>query len=104
MEIRPRQLAVAGAIAAAGFLGVGALTAASAQDSGDDSTTTTVEEQPGTDDGTTADQPHDDGTSTDARSDEDCPHDGQGRDGRGGRPGHRGDGDGQQEEEGDTAS
>ena len=35
MEIRPRQLAVAGAIAAAGFLGVGALTAASAQDSGD---------------------------------------------------------------------
>jgi hypothetical protein len=86
MEIRPRQLVVAGAIAAAGFLGVGALTAASAQDSGDDSSTTTVEEQPSTDDG----------TSADAKSDEDCPHDGEGR---GGRPGDRGEQQREQDEE-----
>ena len=99
MEIRPRQLVVAGAIAAAGFLGVGALTAASAQDSGDDSPSTTVEEQPSTDDGTTADQPSDDGTSTDAKSDEDCPHDGEGRGGPPGDHGDRGDRGEQQEEE-----
>lgn len=86
MEIRPRQLAVAGAVAAAGFLGVGALTAASAQDSGDDSSSTTVEEEPGTD--------------AESRSDEDCPHDGEGR---GGPRGDR-DQSGEQEEEEATAS
>jgi hypothetical protein len=98
MELRPRQLAVAGAIAAAGFLGVGALTAASAQDSGDDSSTTTVEEQPDATDDTTADTPGDDGTSADPRADDDCPDKGDGGEHRGGPRGDESDGQQQDEE------
>jgi hypothetical protein len=98
MDIRPRQLAVAGAIAAAAFLGVGALTAASAQDSGDDSTTTTVEEQPDATDGSGTDN----GTAEQPKADEDCPHDGQGP--RGDRGDRGADDGGQSDSESDSAS
>jgi hypothetical protein len=102
MDVRPRQLAAGVAVAAAAFLGIGALTAASAQDSGDDTTSTTVEDDSGTattDDGTST---TDDATGKGQGQREDCP-DGE-RGDRGGRPGGDRSQDQQEEEDATTGS
>jgi hypothetical protein len=66
MELRPRHLVAAGAVAAAGFLGLGAITAASADDgngNGGGTTSTTVEGPSGANGGGSSHQ-----------GDHNCPH------------------------------
>jgi hypothetical protein len=65
MELRPRHLVAAGAVAAAGFLGLGAITAASADDgisNGNGTTSTTVEGPSGANGGSSR------------QGDHNCPH------------------------------